>query len=314
MYVRLGQLEYFIKVAECGSITKAAKELYISQPSLTKSIANLEAEYDIQLLERVPKGVSLTPEGREFFDYAKDVVNSRQVLDEAFGKRAEKSPVHRLRVASQQLDFLYGLLDQLYMENGTVMNMYVEEAERGTVVERVYEGMSDIGILVLTQEDSRFFDMSLKKKSLEVHELDVSSVYVAMSSRSPLYDKSCITGAEARPYLHVALDMDDSMRRKIMQGADFNLDADQIIFCNTISTCLHFMRRQGAILYVPRWVLGLIEAESDIRAAPLLLDDGKPWPMVNRLCWIKRENEELPILGKRFIHLLTELFSQPQAT
>lgn len=314
MYVRLGQLEYFIKVAECGSITKAAKELYISQPSLTKSIANLEAEYDIQLLERVPKGVSLTPEGREFFDYAKDVVNSRQVLDEAFGKRAEKSPVHRLRVASQQLDFLYGLLDQLYMENGTVMNMYVEEAERGTVVERVYEGMSDIGILVLTQEDSRFFDMSLKKKSLEVHELDVSSVYVAMSSRSPLYDKSCITGAEARPYLHVALDMDDSMRRKIMQGADFNLDADQIIFCNTISTCLHFMRRQGAILYVPRWVLGLIEVESDIRAAPLLLDDGKPWPMVNRLCWIKRENEELPILGKRFIHLLTELFSQPQAT
>lgn len=314
MYVRLGQLEYFIKVAECGSITKAAKELYISQPSLTKSIANLEAEYDIQLLERVPKGVSLTPEGREFFDYAKDVVNSRQVLDEAFGKRAEKSPVHRLRVASQQLDFLYGLLDQLYMENGTVMNMYVEEAERGTVVERVYEGMSDIGILVLTQEDSRFFDMSLKKKSLEVHELDVSSVYVAMSSRSPLYDKSCITGAEARPYLHVALDMDDSTRRKIMQGADFNLDADQIIFCNTISTCLHFMRRQGAILYVPRWVLGLIEAESDIRAAPLLLDDGKPWPMVNRLCWIKRENEELPILGKRFIHLLTELFSQSQAT
>lgn len=312
--MRLGQLEYFIKVAECGSITKAAKELYISQPSLTKSIANLEAEYDIQLLERVPKGVSLTPEGREFFDYAKDVVNSRQVLDEAFGKRAEKSPVHRLRVASQQLDFLYGLLDQLYMENGTVMNMYVEEAERGTVVERVYEGMSDIGILVLTQEDSRFFDMSLKKKSLEVHELDVSSVYVAMSSRSPLYDKSCITGAEARPYLHVALDMDDSTRRKIMQGADFNLDADQIIFCNTISTCLHFMRRQGAILYVPRWVLGLIEAESDIRAAPLLLDDGKPWPMVNRLCWIKRENEELPILGKRFIHLLTELFSQSQAT
>lgn len=312
--MRLGQLEYFIKVAECGSITKAAKELYISQPSLTKSIANLEAEYDIQLLERVPKGVSLTPEGREFFDYAKDVVNSRQVLDEAFGKRAEKSPVHRLRVASQQLDFLYGLLDQLYMENGTIMNMYVEEAERGAVIERVYEGMSDIGILVLTQEDSRFFDMSLKKKSLEVHELDVSGVYVAMSSRSPLYDKACITGAEARPYLHVALDMDDSTRRKIMQGADFNLDADQIIFCNTISTCLHFMRHQGAILYVPRWVLGLIEVESDIRAAPLLLDDGKPWPMVNRLCWIKRENEELPILGKRFIHLLTELFSQPQAT
>ena len=64
--MRLGQLEYFIKIAECGSFSKAAKELYISQPTLTKSIANLEAEYDIQLLERASKGIRLTPKGREF--------------------------------------------------------------------------------------------------------------------------------------------------------------------------------------------------------------------------------------------------------
>ena len=57
--MRLVQLEYFIKIAECGSITKAAQELYVSQPSLTKAIASLEAEYDIKLLERTSKGVRI---------------------------------------------------------------------------------------------------------------------------------------------------------------------------------------------------------------------------------------------------------------
>lgn len=308
--MRLGQLEYFIKIAECGSITKAAKELYISQPSLTKSIANLEAEYDIQLLERAPKGVTLTPRGREFLGYAKDVINSRHVLEETFGKKTGKPSAQRLSVASQQFDFLYNLLEQIYTENGASMNMFIEEADRGTIIDRVNEGISDIGIVVLSREDPRFFEMSLKKKALEVHELDCSGVYVCMSSKSPLYNKEEITTADAMPYLHVALDMDTSTSRRVCQGGiDQSYDSDQLIFCNTISACVHFMRQTGAILYVPRWVLGLVEAESDMRAVPLMQNDGEPWPLVNRLCWIKRENEELSILEKRFIHLLMEVFS-----
>ena len=54
--MRLNQLEYFIKVVECGSITKAAQELYLSQPSLTKAVSGLEAEYDVKLFDRTAKG------------------------------------------------------------------------------------------------------------------------------------------------------------------------------------------------------------------------------------------------------------------
>lgn len=308
--MRLTQLEYFVKVVECGSITKAAKELYISQPSLTKAIANLETEYNVQLLERVQKGVRLTPKGREFLGYAKDVINSRHVLEETFGKKTEESSVQRLYVASQQLDFLYSLLEQIYKESGAAMNIMVEESDRGTIIERVYEGIADIGILVLTRDDPRFFERSLRKKSLEVHELDVSGVYVCMSQKSPLYEKTEITTSDAAQYLHVALDMDASMRRKMCQGGvDGSVDRDRLIFCNTISACLHFMRQTGALLYVPKWVIGLLEAESDMRVVPLKMNDGNPWPLVNHLCWIKRENEELSILESRFIHLLTERFS-----
>ena len=307
--MRLGQLEYFIKIAECGSFSKAAKELYISQPTLTKSIAGLEAEYDIQLLERESKGVRLTPKGREFLGYARDVINSRYVLEQTFGQKAEHPPVQRLCVASQQFDFLYPLLEQIYKESGSAMNIHLEEVERGSVIEQVHEGISNVGILVLTEDDPRFLDLSLKKKALAVHELDTSSVYVCMSKRSPLCSKEIITGADTLPYLHVALDMDDSTRRYACQGTSHKTYADQIVFCNTIGACLHFMRHTGALLYVPKWVLGLIHAEEDMRVVPLNLKNGKPWPLVNHLVYIKRENEELSILENRFIHLLEDFFS-----
>ena len=68
--MRLNQLEYFIKVVECGSITKAAQELYLSQPSLTKAISSLETEYDLKLFSRTCRGLNVSPEGRDFLEYA----------------------------------------------------------------------------------------------------------------------------------------------------------------------------------------------------------------------------------------------------
>ena len=70
------QLEYFVKIVECGSITKASQALYTSQPNLTKSIASLEEEYNIILFDRKTKGVSLTQNGRKFLYYANSILAS----------------------------------------------------------------------------------------------------------------------------------------------------------------------------------------------------------------------------------------------
>ena len=85
--MRLNQLKYFIKVVECGSITKAAQELYLSQPSLTKAVSSLEAEYNLKLFDRTAKGLSLTPRGRDFLEYARSVLDSSKALDQTFGRK-----------------------------------------------------------------------------------------------------------------------------------------------------------------------------------------------------------------------------------
>ena len=160
--MRLVQLEYFIKIAECGSITKAAQELYVSQPSLTKAIASLEAEYDIKLLERTSKGVRMTPRGSEFLEYAKDVIDSSRKLEDTFGKK-DFVPIQRLCIASQQFDFLYDLLEEVCREHKMMINVMMAEVDRGTVLKRVKGRTADIGILILTDSDKKEFEQEIKK-------------------------------------------------------------------------------------------------------------------------------------------------------
>ncbi|MBQ7796748.1 MAG: LysR family transcriptional regulator [Lachnospiraceae bacterium] len=82
--MQIKQLEYLVKIVENGSISKAAEQLYISQPNLTKAISNLEKEYGIRLFNRKARGVELTAEGKEFMRYARKVIAEADALDSNF--------------------------------------------------------------------------------------------------------------------------------------------------------------------------------------------------------------------------------------
>ncbi|MCG6979010.1 LysR family transcriptional regulator, partial [Lactococcus lactis] len=74
MTISLQQLKYFIEVARVGSINQAAEILFITQPSLSKAIKDIEVEVDLSLFQRSSKGISLTADGAEFLGYARQVV------------------------------------------------------------------------------------------------------------------------------------------------------------------------------------------------------------------------------------------------
>ena len=101
--MQLKELEYLLKTVECGSITKAAEQMFISQPTLTKNIQSLENEYNIKIFQRVASGVELTEQGKDFVYYAREVVAAAESLNNNFfGGNAK--PSARLYVASQCFD------------------------------------------------------------------------------------------------------------------------------------------------------------------------------------------------------------------
>lgn len=306
--MRLSQLEYFIKIAQCGSITKAAQELFLSQPSLTKAINNLETEYNLQLLERTAKGIRVTPQGQEFLEYAQAAVDACKRLETAFGQQNPYS-IQRLRIASQQFDFLYNTLEQLYnTHRPEPIHIDLEETDRGAILERVEKRESDIGLLVLAQSDGKSFEQDVQKRALEVHTLETSPVYVSMGKKSPLYQQAHISTAQASCHPHVVLDTEKSMRRDFyLHQQNYYVDRNRLIFCNTIGACIHFLKETEALLYTPKWVLGML-AQEDIYSTVLEEENGQPFAEVNYLIWIQRQGESLPPLAKQFIQLLSAGF------
>ncbi len=306
--MRLSQLEYFVKVAECGSITKAAQELFLSQPSLTKSIANLEAQYDIKLLERTAKGITVTTQGQEFLEYAKAALDACHALENTFGNKGIQN-LQRLRIASQQFDFLYPMVERMYRESSEAFHFDIEETDRGHILDRLAKREADIGLLVLSKNDSRYFEQELQKHSLQIGTLAYSPTYVSMGKQSPYYGRDTITAAEASTQLHVVLDTEKSMRRNYcLDTQNQYVDPTKLIFCNTIGACIHFMQTTEAMLYTPEWVLGMMPRE-DIFSTVLHEDDYAVSAEQNRLVWVCREGEELPASASRFLQLLREKFN-----
>ena len=95
----LTQLKYAITVSEAGSMNQAAKELFISQPSLSLAIRDLEEEIGVELFRRSSRGILLTPDGEEFIGYAKQVVEQYQLIE---SKYVQKEKVKKKFSVSMQ--------------------------------------------------------------------------------------------------------------------------------------------------------------------------------------------------------------------
>ena len=90
--MKLQQLRYVVKVAECGSITEASRRLFVSQPSITASIRDLENEMGVHIFERTNKGVIVSEEGETFLGYARQVLDQADLLEGKYKGASEQVP------------------------------------------------------------------------------------------------------------------------------------------------------------------------------------------------------------------------------
>ena len=157
--MNLKQLEAFVQVAEGGSFSKAAKELFLTQPTLSAHIAALEKELNARLFVRNTKEVSLSDDGRELYKYAKQIIDLQKKIEERFETKGAESK-HCITIAASTIPAQYLLPKVLkrFNERYPDEQIKIQESDSSKVVTQIIDHMVDVGFTgtVLEKKHCRY--------------------------------------------------------------------------------------------------------------------------------------------------------------
>ena len=201
----LQQLKYVVTVAETGTITEAAGKLYISQPSLTNAIHELEREMQIVIFNRTNKGISLSKEGDIFLGYARQVLEQAEILEDKY--KGEGSGKKQFCVSTQHYSFAVNAFVDLIKKYGQEeYDFSLRETQTYEIIEDVAKMRSEIGILFLNDFNEKVITKILKSNELEFHDLFVAKPHVFIGRRHPLADRQIITNEELESYPYLSFE------------------------------------------------------------------------------------------------------------
>ena len=198
----LQQLKYVITVAETGTITEAANKLYISQPSLTNAIHELEKEMNIIIFNRTNKGISLSKEGDDFLGYARQVLEQAAILEDKY--KHTPGGKKNFCVSTQHYSFAVNAFVDLIKEYGQDdYDFSLRETQTYEIIDDVAKMRSELGILFLNEFNEVVLTKILKSHDLSFHPLFTARPHVFISRSHPLAQNTVITNEEleAYPYL-----------------------------------------------------------------------------------------------------------------
>lgn len=201
----LQQLKYVITVANTGTITEAANRLFISQPSLTNAIHELEKEMNITIFNRTNKGISISKEGEDFLGYARQVLEQAAILEDKYkgGSGGKK----QFYVSTQHYSFAVNAFVDLIKEYGQdEYDFSLRETQTYEIIEDVARMRSEIGILFLNDFNETVLGKILKSHELEFHPLFVARPHVFISRKHPLAGNAVIINEELEQYPYLSFE------------------------------------------------------------------------------------------------------------
>lgn len=205
----LQQLHYTITIAESGSLNKAAEILYIAQPSLTSSMQELERELGITIFNRSGRGVTLTADGIEFLQYAKQIYSQYESLIEKYEN--PKNLKKKFGVSTQHYSFAVKAFVELVKSFDTSRYEFaIRETKTKDVISDVTSMKSEIGILYLSDFNRAAINKLLRTAGLEFHHLISCNAYVYLWSGHPLSKMKSIRFEELADYPCLSFEQGDT--------------------------------------------------------------------------------------------------------
>ena len=304
----LTQLHYIITIAETKSFNKAAEQLYVSQPSLTRAMKELEKELGITLFYRSGRGVTLTNDGTEFLLYAKQIYGQYESVLEKYGKGG--SYKKKFGVSTQHYSFVVkAFVDMAKEFDMSKYEFAIRETKTAEVLSDVSTMKSEIGVLYLCDFNRKSMEKLMKSAGLEFHHLIDCQAYVYIWKNHPLASESSISFAELEGYPCLSFEQGDNSSFYFAEEILSTNEYSQVIRANDRATMLNLMVGLNGYTLCS----GIICEElngNDFIAVPFRDDEKNPNSTME-IGYIVRKNTILSKMGELFVNKLKQYLDAP---
>lgn len=236
----LQQIYYAIITSEVGSMNKAAEQLFISQPTLTSAIKELEAEVGIVIFNRTNRGVSLTNEGNEFLMHAKQVYQQYELLKEKYGP--DGNVKRKFSVSCQHYSFATKAFVETVKQFDTLMYEFaIKETKTLDVIKDVGNSRSEIGILYKSEYNRKYLQRLLDENNLKFEPIVTCDAYVYIYKDHPLAHEKSIRLDQLQDYPYLSFDQGDDGSFYLAEEILSENEYQRQIKLNDRSTALNLM-------------------------------------------------------------------------
>ena len=204
----LQQLKYVTTIANIGSISEAAKRLFVSQPSLTKAIKELEKEMGITIFDRTNKGITVSKEGERFLGYARQVLEKAALLEEQY--KSQSGGKKQFSVSTQHYSFAVNAFVELL--KGAEIDQYdvsLRETQTYEIIDDVAHMKSEIGLLYYNDFNRPVLEKLIHTNELTFTELFTAHPHIFIGKTHPLAHKEVVSMDELEEYPYISFEQGD---------------------------------------------------------------------------------------------------------
>ncbi len=294
----LNQLKYVVMTADTHSMNEASRALYVSQPSLSAALRELEKEIGMELFRRTSRGVLVTPQGEEFLSYARQVVEQSRLLEERFIEK--KNSKKRFGVSMQHYTFAVKAFVELVKQFG--MDAYefsIHETRTQDVIADVRNFRSEIGILYVNDFNRKVLSKLFAESELEFSEMLTCGIYVYLWKGHPLAQKAEIAMEELQEYPCLSFEQGNHNSFYFAEEVLSTYEYKQLIKADDRATMLNLMVGLNGFTLCSGIICENLNG-SDYCAVKLKSDE------TMTIGYLKRKGMALSELGQRYLDELAK--------
>lgn len=298
--MNIQQLRYVVAIANSGTFREAAEKMYVSQPSLSISVRDLEKELGFKIFRRTSSGTFLTRRGMEFYEKAQELVKGFDVFQNQYANPEEEKK--EFSISSQHYDFLPPLITQfsvLYPEN---KNFRIFESTTVQILDEVAQGHSELGIIYLNKQNTKGIMQRVDKLGLEVVDLIPFQTHIYLRKGHPLAKKEFLVMEDLAHLPTVRFTQEKDEYLYYSENFVDTSSSSQLFNVTDRATLNGILERTDAYATGS----GFLDSQSvnGITVIPLIDE------LNNKMVYVKREEVDLSPVAEKFVQVMEAYFDE----